>query len=53
MKSTSTDSDYFNLVRIEIMTWNINVEVIELIFNLESIKSWIEIGPVQFSPIEL
>ena len=30
MKSTSTDSDYFNLVRIEIMKWNINVEIIEL-----------------------
>ena len=30
MESTSTDSDYFNLVRIEIMKWNIIVEVIEL-----------------------
>ena len=30
MQSTSTNSDYFNLVQIEIMKWDINVEVIEL-----------------------
>ena len=31
MQSTSTNSDYFNLVWIEIMKLNINVEFIELI----------------------
>ena len=30
MQSTSTNSDYFNLVWIEIMKWEKNVEVIEL-----------------------
>ena len=30
MKSTSTNSDYFNLVSIEIMKLNISVEFIEL-----------------------
>ena len=30
MQPTSTNSDYFNLVWIEIMEWNINVEFIEL-----------------------
>ena len=30
MKSTSTNSDYFNLVWIEIMKLNISVELIEL-----------------------
>ena len=30
MKSTSTNSDYFNLVWIEIMKLNISVEFIEL-----------------------
>ena len=30
MKSTSTNSDYFNLVWIEIMKLNLSVEFIEL-----------------------
>ena len=32
MQSTSTNSDYFNLVWIEIIKWNKNVELIELIW---------------------
>ena len=32
MQSTSTNSDYFNLVWIEIIKWNKNVEFIELIW---------------------
>ena len=34
MQSTSTNSDYFNLVWIEIIKWNIIVEFIELIWIL-------------------
>ena len=32
MQSTSTNSDYFDLVWIEIIKWNIYVEFIELIW---------------------
>ena len=30
MQSTSTNSDYFNLVWIEVMNLKVNVEIIEL-----------------------